>query len=64
MIQVNLLAKQKEPHRQKINLWLLGEGTVREFEKFMYTLLYSKLITIRTYCIAHGFLLKAMFLPG
>ena len=46
---MNLLAKQKETHRlKKINLWLPGEGwekgTVREFRRDMYTLLFLKWI--------------------
>ena len=33
---------------------------VREFGMDMYTLLYLKWITNKTYCIAHGTLLKVM----
>ena len=46
MIQMNLLTKQKETHRlRKQTNGCLGEGTVRESGKTMYTLLYSKWIT-------------------
>ena len=39
------------------------EGTVREFALDMYTLLYLKWITKRTYCTAHGILLNGMRQP-
>ena len=39
------------------------EGTVREFVLDMYTLLYLKWITKRTYCTAHGILLNGMWQP-
>ena len=43
MIQMNLLTKQKETHRQRMNLWLLGQGgIIREFGMDMDTLLYLK----------------------
>ena len=42
---MNLLRKQKDTHRQKMNLWLPGEGLVTDFGKIMYTLLYLKWIT-------------------
>ena len=45
MIQMNLLAKQRETHRLREYLWLLGKGIVREFGMDMYTLLYLKWIT-------------------
>ena len=43
------LAEQKETHRlNRMNLWLPGEGwqegTVREFRRDMYTLLFFKWI--------------------
>ena len=50
-----------------MNLWLLGvggerwrEGIVRESGIDMYTLLYLKKITNKTYCIAQGTLLSVM----
>ena len=39
------------------------EGIVREFGTDMYTLLYFKWITSKTYCIAHGSLLNVMWQP-
>ena len=43
---MNLLTKQKETHRlRKQTYGCLGEGTVREFEVVMDTLLYLKWIT-------------------
>ena len=43
---MNLLTKQQERltdlERQRMVAWGRGEGTVREFGKVMYTLLYSK----------------------
>ena len=41
-----------------------GEGIVREFGIDMYTLLYFKLITKRTHCIAQKTLLNVMWQPG
>ena len=40
------------------------EGIVREFGMDVYTLLYSKWITDRAYCMAQGPLLKVMWQPG
>ena len=42
---MNLLTKEKETHRHKINLWLPGEGIGTDFGKVMYTLLYLQWIT-------------------
>ena len=46
MLQMNLLKKQKETHRHRVNLWLLGggwwEGMVREFGMDMCALLCLK----------------------
>ena len=39
-------------------------GTVGEFQMDMYTLLYLKWITTRTYGIAHGTRLSVMWQPG
>ena len=48
-MQVKLLTKQKQTHRQRMNLQLLGEkawwGIDWEFGNNMYTLLYLKQIT-------------------
>ena len=41
---MNLLTKQKETHR-KLTHGCQGEGTVKDFGKIMYTLLYLKWIT-------------------
>ena len=41
---MNLLTKQKETHR-KLTHGCQGEGTVKDFGKVMYTLLYLKCIT-------------------
>jgi len=50
-----------------MNLQLLegriGEGTVREFGMDMYTLLYFKWISTRTYCLAYGSLINGMWQP-
>ena len=40
------------------------EGTVRDFGKVMYTLLYLKWIPTRTYCLAQGTLFNVMCQPG
>ena len=40
------------------------EGIVREFGKVMYTLLYSKWITNKDYCIAHGTWFNVMCQSG
>ena len=46
MIQMNLTYKTKTNSQTwKMNILLLGEGTVRDFGKVMYTLLYLKWIT-------------------
>ena len=37
--------KRETQRLRKMNLWLSGEGLVREFGKVMHTLLYSKRIT-------------------
>ena len=46
IMQVKLLTKQKQTHRQRMNLQLLGEkawwGIDWEFGNNMYTLLYLK----------------------
>ena len=41
----------------------MREGIVREFRVEMYTLLYLKWITTRTYCIEHR-TLNVMWQPG
>ena len=41
----------------------IGEGTGREFGMDMYTWLYLKWITNRTYCAAHGSLLRGRWQP-
>ena len=44
MIQINLLTKQKESHRlRKQTYGCQEEGTIKEFEMVMYTLLYLKM---------------------
>ena len=40
------------------------EGTVRDFGKVMYTLLYLKQIPTRTYCLAQGTLFNVTCQPG
>ena len=58
MIQMNLLTKQKEaPRLRKQTYGCQGEGTVREFGKVMYILLYSKWITNKDLLYRHGTLL-------
>ena len=43
---MNLLTKQKDTHRLRIQFnGCQGEGIVRDFEKVFYTLLYLKWIT-------------------
>ena len=37
MIQMNLFTKQNETQTYKMNLWLPGEGTLRESEMVIYT---------------------------
>ena len=60
---MNLLTKQKETHRlRKQTHGYQREGIVRGFGKVMYTLLYLKRITTKTYCIVH--LLNVMCQPG
>ena len=52
------------PHQQPwvhfLSLWV----SFCFVSKFMYTLLYLKCITNKTYCIAHGTLLNVMCQPG
>ena len=59
----NELIKQKENHR-KWTHGCSGEGIVRDFAKVMYTLLYLKWITNKSFCIAHRTLLNVMCQPG
>ena len=40
--ETNLLTNQKETQTYEMNLWLPGEGIVRDFAKVVYTLLYLK----------------------
>ena len=47
----------------RMNLWLLGEGTVREFG-IVYTVMRLKQIIPRTYCVAQGTLLNVRCQPG
>ena len=54
----NELTYKTERDSQKMNSWLLREGTVKDIGKVTYTLLYFKWITIMTYCIAQGTLLS------
>ena len=67
MIQMNL-QNRKRPTDLEGELMVAGgrmkAGTVREFGMYMYTLLYLKQITTRTYCIAHGIRLSVMWQPG
>ena len=61
----NELTKKKETHRlrkQTYGCW--EEGIVTDFGKVMYTLLYLKWITNKTYCIAPRTLLNVMCQPG
>ena len=39
-------------------------GRVKDIRNIMYTLLYLKWITKKTYCTAHGTLLSVMWQPG
>ena len=48
----------------RMNLRLLGEGTVREFGMGVYTVMYLKQIIPRTYCVAQGTLLNVRCQPG
>ena len=58
---MNLLTKQKEaPRLRKQTYGCQGEGTVREFGKVMYILLYSKWITNKDLLYRHGTLLTAV----
>ena len=56
------------PQTYRTNLWLLGEGRgtgiVREFGMDIYTLIYLKWITNRTYFITYGTLLSVPWQPG
>ena len=61
----NKLIKQKETHR--LRKWThsgCGEEIVKDFGKVLYTLLYLKWITTKTYWIAQGSLLNVMCQPG
>ena len=66
MIQMNLLTKQNrliDLENKLITVtrgegWGWREGIVREFGNEVYTLLYLKLITNKTYFIAQGILLS------
>ena len=66
MIQMNLLTKQNrliDLENKLITVtrgegWGWREGIVREFGTEVYTLLYLKLITNKTYFIAQGILLS------
>ena len=66
MIQMNLFTKHTDTHRLRKLTYGYGRGAgrekriVREFGIDMYTLLYLKWITTRTYCIAQGTLLSVM----
>ena len=59
MIQINLQNRKRLIDLEK-ELMVPGEGVVRDFEKVLYTLLYIKRISIRTFCIAHGTLLHVI----
>ena len=67
MIQMNL-QNRKRPTDLEKNRGCQGkgwtEGIVRDFGMDMYTLLYLKWITTRTYGIAHGTRLSVMWQPG
>ena len=67
MIQMNL-QNRKRPTDLEDELMVAGgrmrAGTVGEFQMDMYTLLYLKWITTRTYGIAHGTRLSVMWQPG
>ena len=67
MIQMNL-QNRKRPTDLEDELMVAGgrmrAGTVGEFQMDMYTLLYLKWITTRTYGIAHGSRLSVMWQPG
>ena len=66
MIQMNLFTKHTDTHRLRKLTYGYGRGAgrekriAREFGIDMYTLLYLKWITTRTYCIAQGTLLSVM----
>ena len=67
MIQMNLFMKQTHRSREELMVtrgegW--REGIVREFGTDIYTLLYLKRKTNRTYCIAQGTLLNVTWQPG
>ena len=62
---MDFLTNQKETHRlRKQTYGCQGEGIVSEFGKVMYTLLYLKWITNKSYCIAKGNLLSVMWQSG
>ena len=64
---IRFLSKTLSPKRLtelKKQTYLPGEGTVRDFGKVMYTLLYLKWISNKTYCIAQQTLLNVMCQPG
>ena len=60
VVSVALVGKRKLSFKNLCQ----GGGIVREFGIDMYTLLYFKLITKRTYCIAQETLLDVMWQPG
>ena len=53
---------QTQTRKQTYGCW--GKEIVQDFGKVMYTLLYLKWITNKTYCIANGTLLNVMYQPG
>ena len=64
---IRFLSKTLSPKRLtdlENKLICQGEGTVRDFGKVMYSLLYLKWISNKTYCIAQQTLLNAMCQPG
>ena len=63
MIQMNLQNRKRFTDLENKLMVAGEEGIVREFEMDMYTLLYFKWITSKTYCIAHGNLLNVMWQP-
>ena len=64
---IRFLSKTLSPKRLtdlENKLICQGEGTVRDFGKVMYSLLYLKWISNKTYCIAQQTLLNAMCQTG
>ena len=54
-----------QTQRKNLWLWWVGAGgIVRELGMDMYTLLYLKWITTKTYCRTQGILLNVMWQPG